>query len=366
MKAIILTMTSGEGHNSVAKALAEQFAHNGVEARIVDIFSHNNFEYKFNSLGYVFACKYFAKTYDHFWKKLKFRNSNRRYHGIAQREVDGIADKVYRQIANQSFDFLVSVHPYCAMLCDKWKRQGKFTEQKTFAILTDMLPHPLWESAVQCDYVLTPTEHSFEQLENKGFEKRQLVACGFPVDNKFHVDNDKKQMREALGLDNRFTVLVCGGGFGVADNCKIVKRLKNSDAQILCVNGRNKRTYGKIARMAKNNSNIRNFGFVNNLNELMCCADIIVTRAGAGTLFEAMSQRLPVIVREKPIINERENAEILSTAGAAIILKSAKDVFSVVSELQNNPGKRKAMSEACATFAQGGVEKTCETILKLL
>ncbi len=366
MKAVILTMTSGEGHNHVAKALAEQFQLNDIETQIVDIFAHDGLEYKFNSLGYVFACKYLAKPYDYFWKKLKFRKSSRRYHGTAQREVDKIADDVFEQIEKDNFDFVVSVHPYCAMLCDKWKRQGRLTGKKSFAILTDMLPHPLWESAVQCDFVLTPSEHSFEQLQNKGFKKNQLVACGFPVSNKFSEKKDQTQTRLALGLDDCFTVLVCGGGFGIADNCKIVEQLKNADVQILCVNGHNKKTYRKIQRKTKNNPRIHNYGFVNNMNELMSCADIIVTRAGAGTLFEAMSRHLPMIVREKPIINERENAEILSDAGAAVILKNAKNVFAVVNELQNNPEKRKAMSEACATFAQGGVEKTCETILKLL
>lgn len=366
MKAIILTMTSGEGHNSIAKSLARQFEILGVQSQIVDIFAHNKWEYQFNNLGYLFACKYFPKTYDYFWRKLKFRNSDRRYHGVAQREVDGIADFVFNKIKDEAFDFFVAVHPYCAMLCDKWKRQGRFLNKKAFAVLPDALPHPLWESAVRCDYVLTPTQHAFEQLQQKGFDKNQLVACGFPVADSYLAQQDKQQLRQKLGLKDKFTVLICGGGFGVTDNWKIAKQLLKADVQILCVNGRNQKMYKKIQRKTANAQNFLNFGFVDNLHELMSCSDVIITKAGGGTLFEATAKRLPIVIREKPIINERENAQILQQAGAAIVLKNAKSVAQTVQELQNNPQKCLSMQNACAAFAGGGVKTVCSTIMDLL
>ncbi len=366
MKAIILTMTSGEGHNNVAKSLAKQFEILGVQSQIVDVFAHNKWEYQFNNLGYLLACKYFPKTYDYFWKKLKFRNSDRRYHGVAQREVDGIADFVFNKIKDEAFDFFVAVHPYCAMLCDKWKRQGRFAGKKAFAVLTDILPHPLWESAVRCDYVLTPTQHAFEQLQQKGFDKNQLVACGFPVADSYLTQQDKQQLRKKLGLKDKFTVLICGGGFGVTDNWKIAKQLLKADVQILCVNGRNQKMYKKIQRKTANAQNFLNFGFVDNLHELMSCSDVIITKAGGGTLFEATAKRLPIVIREKPIINERENAQILQQAGAAIVLENAKSVTQTVQELQNNPQKCLSMQNACADFAEGGVQTVCSTIMDLL
>lgn len=366
MKAIILTVTTGEGHNNVAKSLAKQFDSMGVQSKIVDVFAHDKWEYQFNSLGYFLACKYFPKSYDYFWRKLKFRNSNRRYHGVAQNEVDKIANFVFEQLKDEDFDFFIAVHPYCAMLCDTWKRQGLFLDKKAFAVLTDVLPHPLWESAVQCDYVLTPTQHSFEQLQQKGFEQKQLIACGFPVAENYLIQQDKQQLRQKLGLDSRFTVLICGGGFGVANNWKIAKRLLKTDVQILCVNGHNKKMYKKIQRKTSNAQNFFNFGFVDNLHELMSCADVIITRAGAGTLFEATAKRLPIVIREKPIINERENAQILQQAGAAIVLKNANSVTKTVQELQNDKQKCLSMQNACAAFAEGGVQNVCSTIIKLL
>ena len=366
MKCIILTMTSGEGHNNTAKALAEQFAQTGVESEIVDIFKNDGFEYRFNSWGYLFVCKRFPRTYDFFWKKLKFRNSERRYHGIAQKEVDKIADDVAEKVRSVGCDFFVCVHPYCAMLCDKWKRQGKFADKKAVAILTDVLPHPLWESAIRCDYVLTPTTHGFEQLRQKGFATEQLCASGFPVASKFAKTENKQDMRKALGLQNQFTVMIASGGFGIGENWKVAKRLAKLEVQILCVNGKNKRAFAKTQKLAKKQPNLHNFGFVNNVDELMSCADVIVSRGGAATLFEAMTKRLPVIVREKAIINERENAEILQREGAAIALKKLSQVEEIVKELQNDAQKLESMQNACAAFAQGDVQNVCAKILDLV
>lgn len=368
MKTVILTMTSGEGHNSIAKVLSAQFAKMDIQSEIVDIFRNDGWEYQFNKLGYLWACRFFPKTYDYFWKALKFRNSNKRYSGIAQKEVEKIADDVFERVRLMNFDFLVAVHPYCAILCDLWKRQGKIADKKAFALLTDILPHPLWESAICCDYVLTPTTHAFLQLADKGFTPQQMIACGFPVAEKFLQRPEKSQVREQLGLKDKFTVLVASGGFGIGQNSKVVKRLSDSDVQILCVNGKNKREFIKTQKMQKKyrKTDIANYGFVDNMDQLMSCADVIVSRAGAATLFEAMSKQLPIIIREKTIINERENAEILQSENAVIKLEKLSDVKNAVDKLQQ-PDVARQMQRACLKVTQGLCAKdVCDKIVSLL
>lgn len=366
MKAVILTMTSGEGHNQIAKTVAEKLRQMGVECEITDIFRHDGFEYRFNNWGYLFLCRYLPHCYDFVWKKLKFRKSSRRYHGTAQKEVEKIADTIEAKIGSADFDFFVCTHPYCAMLCDFWKRHGKFTNKKSFALLTDILPHPLWESAICCDYVLTPSEESFAQLRNKGFCDNQLVACGFPVAESFCV-KDKTETRNKLGLKDTFTVLVTSGGFGIGQNQKVAKKLAKSSLQVLCVNGHNKKSFEKVKKLAAKNGNIHNYGFVNNMNELMNASNVVVAKGGAGTLFEALNCHLPIIVREKAIINERENADILQKAGAAIKLKRLSDICTIVEKLKNDSDTLLAMQKACESFSQGkSVAAVCEKMLRLL
>lgn len=369
MKAIILTMTSGEGHNNMSKVISKQLAEHGVESEIVDIFKHDGFEYRFNNWGYLFICSYFPKTYDYFWKQLKFRKSERRYHGIAQQEVEKVADKISSRVDEIGCDFFVCVHAYTAMLCDYWRRQGKYADKKVFALLPDILPHPLWESAIECDYILTPTDHCFDQLAFKGFRPEQCVVSGFPVAKKFTEKADKTETRKSLGLQDKFTVLIVSGGYGIGRNWKVVKKLLKNNVQLLCVNGRNKKAFKKTQRIVDKhkNADVKNFGFVDNIDQLMSASDAIVCRGGGGSVFEALNKRLPLIIREKMIINERENAEILQDAGAAIRLKKLSDVSRVVDDLRAHPEKLAAMQQAAEKVAKSlCVEDVCRAMLERL
>ena len=147
-------MTSGEGHNSIAKVLSAQFAKMDIQSEIVDIFRNEGWEYQFKKLGNRWSWEFFPQTNDYFWKVLKFRNSNKRYSGIAQKEVEKIADDVFERVRLMNFDFIVAVHPYCAILWALWQRQGKIHDKKAFALLTDSLPDPLWESGFGCEALL--------------------------------------------------------------------------------------------------------------------------------------------------------------------------------------------------------------------
>lgn len=369
MKALILTMTSGEGHNNIARTLCNQLAQTGIESETIDIFAHNELEYKFNNMGYLFACSHFPKTYDYFWKKLKFRKSEKRYRGVAQREVEKVSDFVRKKAERANADFFLCVHPYCAILCDFWKRKGYFADKKVIAILTDILPHPLWESAIRCDYVIVPTRHSLQQLENKGFDEKQIVVGAYPVRAEFTQVLDKAEIRQKLGLQNKFTVLILSGGYGIGKNYKVARQLLKSDVQILCVNGRNKHAFAQTQKLAEQHPEfcLKNFGFVNNLDELMSAADLVVSRGGAGSLFEAMSKQLPVIVRENPIINERENAEILQNEGVAVKLQSLSQIAAIVEDFRQNPKKAQyAQAKCCQLTQRKCVKDVCQTIVNLL
>lgn len=359
MKCTIFTMTSGEGHNRIAKAVAEEFERRSVQCKIINIFRHDGIEYRFNDWGYRFVCERFPRSYDYFWKKLKFRSNDKRYTGIAQKEIERAADKVAAQV--EDCDFFLCVHPYCAVLCDYWKRTGRFS-QKTYALLTDILPHPLWESAVKCDVVLTPTPHAREQLIQKGFSPEQIKVCGFPVDKKFVTRQDKAQARKQLGLQDKFTVLVASGGYGIGKNYKVAKLL-SGEVQVICANGRNKRAFERTAKLQKRNGNLVNLGFVDNMDSYMDAADVAVTRAGATTLFECMSKGLPVVIRENAIINERENAEVLEKEGCAVRLKRLKDVQQTIACLTEE--KRGKMRDAGKALTQGKcVADLCEFVLR--
>jgi len=57
-KILIISMTCGEGHNSVSRALKESFENEGYEAKIIQLYGYNEKKVAFENWQYLFACKY--------------------------------------------------------------------------------------------------------------------------------------------------------------------------------------------------------------------------------------------------------------------------------------------------------------------
>ena len=63
-KVIIISMTCGEGHNAVSKALLEKFKEEGFEGKIEQLYSYDEKEVTNKNKLYLNACKYFKYPYD--------------------------------------------------------------------------------------------------------------------------------------------------------------------------------------------------------------------------------------------------------------------------------------------------------------
>src|SRR5205807_10384218 len=67
--------------------------------------------------------------------------------------------------------------------------------------------------------------------------------------------------------------------------------------QLLIITGHNKRLYIQLQRTRSSlHVPAKVFGFVQNMQEMMCASDVIVTKAGPGTICEAMACNLPIIL----------------------------------------------------------------------
>ena len=70
MKALILTMTCGEGHNSIARTISGFLTEKGVESEIMDIYRGHKFSGALNNKAYLFFCRHFPKLYEKLWLKI--------------------------------------------------------------------------------------------------------------------------------------------------------------------------------------------------------------------------------------------------------------------------------------------------------
>ena len=154
---------------------------------------------------------------------------------------------------------------------------------------------------------------------------------------------DKKE----LGLDaNKKLVLIVMGSLGskvVNDKMKnILPLFNNKDYEVLFVTGNN---YYEEFKSLNLSSNIKVVPFVNNLKKVFKKTDLMISRAGATTISEVISYKVPTILVPSPYVTDNhqyKNAMSLVNRNAAL-LKEEKDLdenlINVVEELLNNKDK---------------------------
>ena len=201
-------------------------------------------------------------------------------------------------LRRQQPDLVVCVHPLMNHLGLQWLKSAGL-DVPFITVVTDMVTvHSSW-ICPEVDRCLVSTEEARELALQLGMPEDKLAVHGQPVSLKFNkIGNDKQENRQRLGLNPDMpAILIVGGGEGTGQIYRIARSIAKSIpyGQMLVVTGRNQRLK---ARMEAVSWDIPThiYGFVDNMPELMGAADLLVTKAGPGTISEAFIAGLPLIL----------------------------------------------------------------------
>lgn len=203
---------------------------------------------------------------------------------------------------------------------------------------------------------------AFDGME-QFFPADRIIKTGNPV-RKDVVDIEDKHFAgaELLKLDPlKKTILVTGGSLGAGTlNKSLEKHLKeitDQDVQLIWQTG--KYYYkGIIERLGANpHPNVRILEFLNRMDLAYAAADVIISRAGAGTIAELCLIKKPVILVPSPNVAEdhqTKNAFALVKNQAALMIadRSAEDTLvKAALDLLNDGSKCEALSENIGKMA---------------
>lgn len=197
----------------------------------------------------------------------------------------------------------------------------------------------------------------------KYFPAEKIIKTGNPVRQNF--DNIESLKSEALKFFNLKkdlpVVLVLGGslGAGTINNSlsENMNKLRDSECQWLWQTGK---YYFENVNALVNvsfNENISVHGFINRMDLAYAAADVIVSRAGAGTISELCLVGKPVILIPSPNVAEdhqTKNAKALSDRQAAVYITDNKAVITLVDEAVSlilDKTKRSILSENIVKMA---------------
>ena len=353
-------MTCGECHNAIARSLKSLLDENN-EVKIIDIFEHDKSLKNMNNDGLLFLHRYLARPYDFIWNKLRKRNPEKRFSGMPYNAIKTCIPYIRNIVLDFNPDVIVSTHCYAGNIVSILKHD-KIYNKRSFQILTDYVDCPYWETGIYNDFVFTPHELTHQYLINRGYNDKQLLVSGYPINAVYEEEKDKTELRKKFNIaDDEFVILISGGGYGLNNPKKIIKHLRKSNLintkhKILCLCGRNTKQKLQLDKyIAKNNiPNVQTFEFINYVDELLSVSDVIFCRGGAGTISEAIRKHVIPIIREKVICNELINKEIFIKENIALGLNKTSDIVKTINFCLDNPDKLNAMRESMPKFYKKG------------
>jgi processive 1,2-diacylglycerol beta-glucosyltransferase len=249
--------------------------------------------------------------------------------------------KFTRLLIQDSPDVIISTHFLASEIAAFLKRDKKINS-KIITVITDFGVHPFWIQE-GTDIYTAASDITRAKLIAKGISEEKIKVIGIPVHAGFSKKSEKNELCSKLNIkENKFTVLVLTGSFGIGPLEKIVEMLYR-DAQVLVVCARNKKLFAKLKN--KKYAQVSVFGFVDEIYDFMSVSDIVITKPGGLTVSELLVMELaPIFISAIPG-QETENVKALRAYGIGSLVKNASDVRGKALDYKLNPEKLKRVRE---------------------
>ncbi|MBK7934046.1 MAG: hypothetical protein KA956_04950 [Pyrinomonadaceae bacterium] len=356
-KILIISSDTGGGHRSAAAAIADGlnkfWKGSSPVVRVIKAVeeSHHITEKLVKVYNWVLKNKQHWMKYL-YWAMNKIRPETREF--FHKRCVGYVRDQFEKWCPH----VVVSVHPLTQHIFGRILRELSLSEQVPLVTVVTDPCYGFWKGWA-CDDVslyLVANEDARDQLLDYGVSPEKIKISGMPVNPKFHEvdEKDAQEARRIYGLDpDKFTVFVNAGWVGGGNIPQIFKELVRGelDVQAIFLAGKNEELRleaEEIARTAK--FPVKVIGYSNEIEKLMQSANVMVSKLGGLTTFEALACRLPIIAdaTTEPMPQEAGTVQLLQRRGAGILLHRSTDIVPTIQNLLSNNGDYSRMKAATA------------------
>jgi len=229
-------------------------------------------------------------------------------------------------------DLLISVIPHFnRAIAESWT--SVCPGRRFVTIITDMADFPprFWIEPIAEQIVVAGSDRAAQQARGLGkTEKNLFQASGMILRPEFYVEQEESStaIRQQLGLDLQLpTAIVLFGGYGSNVIFDIAERLDAArlPLQLILICGKNEKLAARL--QAKQwNIPVHVVGFTREVNRLMHAADFLIGKPGPGSIAEAVTSGLPVLLEcnSSTLPQERYNTEWVTDRQVGAVVKHFK------------------------------------------
>jgi len=239
---------------------------------------------------------------------------------------------------------VVSVHPMANYYLARILKELRLPHQPKLIVVVTDPNSKLWRgwACPDADVTVAPNELVRDSLVSKGVNQNRIITIGMPINPEFlHPPlQDKKSFLSALGLDPSLKTICLSAGHAGGGNAAVIYEAlfqAKSQIQLIVICGDNRELTDQIYKLSKN----AKFKTViveelSSMSNLMSASDLLITKAGGLTTFEAIARRLPMAIDmlTVPMPQELGTANMLIEVGLAKAILHPRDVVAIVDTLQ--------------------------------
>jgi len=354
-KILIISSDTGGGHRSAAQTITEglQKLWQGESAAVRTIKaveeSHHITEKLVNVYNWMLKNKQHWMKYL-YWAINKIRPETREF--FMKRCIGFCRDSFEKWCPH----IVVSVHPLTQHIFARVLKELKLSQQIPLVTVVTDPCYGFWKGWA-CDDVslyLVANDDARQQLIDYGVASERIKISGMPVDPKFHEvdESDAQNARRAYGLNpDKFTVFVNAGWIGGGNIPQIFRELVRGelDVQAIFLAGKNEQLRLEAEQLAKTAKfPVKVIGYSDEIEKLMQSANVMVSKLGGLTTFEALACRLPIIadITTPPMPQEAGTVKMIERRGAGLLLNKATDIVPTIRNLVSDTTRYSQMKAA--------------------
>ena len=326
MKILLLSCSTGEGHNHCALAVKEALEARGHETEFLDML------HMFGETGPL--------SFDRVLNRISSKTPEvfgMMYHAGAMYSATGVTSPVY--LANirhaRQLDEFIRSRGYDAVVCSHlfpmetltFLRRHERSAVRCYGVLSDYTCIPFLAETELDGYFLPHPEVKAACMA-AGMPADRLIVTGMPVAAKFREKLSRPEAREMLGLpQDKKIYLIMTGGIGCGDAvalCDTIRRVPDDDSLLCVLPGRNEEL--RTALEAKYaGQNVMAVPFTDKVAVYMHAADVLLSKAGGISSSEAAVLGVPLVHTMAIPGVETLNAEFFAAHGMSYFAGNADE-----------------------------------------
>lgn len=352
---LFLMSDTGGGHRAAATAIIDALqdidSGHDVTTAMVD-FIATSWRPPLNKIGQLY--RPIVDYAPWFWALLFYGTDNVVIRHMTLRLMRwAMTDRMIDLFRTQPADMVVSVHPFAttvpARILARVRPGVPFV-----TVVTDLYTaHPLWFTP-ETDHCFVPTDEVRQRALLAGLRAEQITITGLPIDPCFSKPTPPAhELKRGYGLPpERPLVLLMGGGEGMGPLEDQAMTLATSGIPIslMIIAGRNK----KLRRRLESRTwpaPVVVSGFVRDIPHRMAAADVIVTKAGPGTISEALAASQPILISDYIPGQEKGNVAWIEDSAAGRFVPTLPALRAALRDLFDSDGSPTATYETMTARA---------------